>query len=163
MCQLVLMHWQRACWLLQLACHCFLSLPNPALASFTAAAAHANAPGMDGYKMDGKSLIVRIAGQKDDRGPRSSTGSYRGGGHGDGGGEGDRMGALRGPHGTLHMGGAPQPPPPGGSSCVCDLHTSHVCTSYLCLGAFASCCADVCMLQSVLGSNAVCKVHCTAS
>jgi hypothetical protein len=64
--------------------------------------------------MDGKSLVVRIAGQKDNRGPR---GSFQG--HGDGGGDGDRVGALRGPHGTFQAGsGAAPPPPPGGCCCA---------------------------------------------
>jgi hypothetical protein len=72
------------------------------------------ATGMDGYKMDGKSLVVRIAGQKDNRGPR---GSYGGVGHDHGHGD-DRIGALRGPHGTMHPGGSGAPPPPPGA-CAC--------------------------------------------
>jgi hypothetical protein len=84
--------------------------------------------------MDGKSLVVRIAGQKDNRGPRGSYGGRDG--HGDGHGN-DRVGALRGPHGTMHAGGGPpQPPPPGTCKAVLALFDGcvSVCGTRWCVG-----------------------------
>ncbi len=67
---------------------CFIGFANKEMAS-------AAKFGMDGYKLDGKTLTVRTAGAKDERPPR-----------------GDRMGAVRGPHGGF--GGPPGYGPPGG-------------------------------------------------
>jgi hypothetical protein len=107
---------------------------SPHAKTSTFAPLHRTATGMDGYKMDGKSLVVRIAGQKDNRGPRGSYGGRDG--HGDGHGN-DRVGALRGPHGTMHAGGGPpQPPPPGTCKAVLALFDGcvSVCGTRWCVG-----------------------------
>ncbi|KAI8467432.1 MAG: hypothetical protein J3K34DRAFT_370317, partial [Monoraphidium minutum] len=66
--------------------------------------------GLDGYKLDGKNLVVRTAGAKDERPPRG--GPMGGGGpppH-------DRQGSIRGPMGAFPPlpPGAGGPPPPYG-------------------------------------------------
>lgn len=103
-------HCKARAWQLITGGACFLvpshPLVSPAWPVLTCfVVAGCRCAGMDGYRMDGKALTVRIAGQKDPPRTRSGRGDNEGGE--------DRVGQLRGPHGVMYAPPGAPPVPPG--------------------------------------------------